>query len=168
MAYATPADIARVAAQGWEELAQRASHDPSVTGDLLQATYEGGDRSAWPVEAQAAADEALAVVQEQAKRASRHADTYISPRYPSVPLAADLVADTDLPTVVATIALRRMYGTALTEEMRKSMLWADDYLRDLSAGRVSLGSQSAPEGDPETLYDVPSPGFTAEDLRGFA
>lgn len=138
--YATFADLVLAATGGWAELAQRASPDPAVTGELLQATVEGGNRSAWSPEAQVAADAAVERLQDALDRASRHADTYLYPRYRQyMPLPAELITGSSLPLAVATIAIKRLYGTTVPEDVRKGAQWADDYLRDLSAGKVSLG-----------------------------
>lgn len=139
-AYATLQQLADAATGGWLELAQRATTDPDVDGALLQVTAQAGDRSAWSPEAQAAADAALVRLQDALERASRHADTYLFPRYrQQMPLPPDLVSGSSLPAVVAAIALKRLYGTSVPEELRKGTQWADDYLRDLSKGVVSLG-----------------------------
>ena len=147
--YATLDDLARAATGGWDELAQRASASALVDAALLQATVAAGDRSAWSLEAQAQADIAMARMNDALERASRHADTYMFPRYRAVmPLAADLVQGSDLPGVVAAIALKRLYGTSVPEELRKGTQWADDYLRDLSKGTVSLGAVDATVAQP--------------------
>lgn len=139
-AYATLQQLADAATGGWLELAQRATSDPDVDGALLQVTAQAGDRSAWSPEAQAAADAALVRLQDALAAASRHADTYLFPRYrQQMPLPPDLVSGSSLPAVVAAIALKRLYGTSVPEELRKGTQWADDYLRDLSKGVVSLG-----------------------------
>lgn len=140
-AYATVANMVLAATGGWAELAQRASPaDPRVDGALLQATVELADRSPWPPELWALADAAVLRLDDALARASRHADTYLFPRYrQALPLSSELVAGSDLPTVVATIALKRLYGTQVPEDLRKGSQWADDYLKDLSTGRVSLG-----------------------------
>ena len=107
MSYATPTDLARVATQGWDEVAQRAARDARVSGELLRLTAEGGDRSAYSAEIIALADDALLKVVDVLERTSRAADTYLAPRYRAVmPLADALIQSSDLPTAVATIALR--------------------------------------------------------------
>lgn len=139
-AYATLQQLVDAATGGWQELAQRATPDPAVDGALLQATAHADDRTAWSLDAQAAADAALARLQGALEMASRHADTYLFPRYrQQMPLPPDLVDGSSLPAVTAAIALRRLYGTSVPEELRKGTQWADDYLRDLSKGVVSLG-----------------------------
>ena len=90
--YATLADMLRAATGGWADLAQRASASPLVDGPLLQATAEGTDRSAWTLQAVAEADAALARLQDVLDRASRHADTYLFPRYrQTMPLSESVV-----------------------------------------------------------------------------
>ena len=138
--YATLQDLAQAATGGWTELAQRATVDPAVDGELLQATVDGGDRTAWSESAQVSADAAVLRLQEALERASRHADTYLFPRYrANMPLPAEMVQGSSLPAAVATIAIKRLYGTSVPEDLRRGAQWADDYLRDLSAGKVSLG-----------------------------
>lgn len=166
MLYATLADLARVATGGWVDLAQRAGRDARVGGELLRTRAGGGDVSAWPADAVAAADDALAVLGDVLERTSRHADTYINPRFRG-PLPADLVATSDLPTVVATIAYRRLFGAAVGKELAEATRWADQYLRDLADGRVSLGRHDAQGADPETQFDFAPRAITDDALRGF-
>lgn len=148
-AYADADDLARVATDTWRGLAQLASPDAAVDGELLAATAHGDPREAWSPAAQAAADTALALLQEQLERASRHADTFLAPRYRAVlPLAAELIAGSDLPTVVATIAYRRLFGSAADKAMLDATAWADAYLRDLAAGRASLGAADTATAQP--------------------
>ncbi|MEW5972334.1 MAG: phage protein Gp36 family protein [Pseudomonadota bacterium] len=138
--YATPADLARVATDSWDELAQRATRSTLVDGELLRRTYYGEDRSAYGSEAITLADAAMAVLTDALERASRHADAYLAPRYQAVmPLSAELIAGSDLPSAVATLALRRLYGHAVPDDVRNGTRWADEYLRDLSTGKASLG-----------------------------
>ena len=140
MAYATLADMARVATRGWDDIAQRAAQDARVSGALLRELYEGGNPDNWQAEAVARARVALADLADLLERVSRHADTYIAPRYVGqLPLPAHLVAGSDLPSVVAAIALRRLMGASVPKDAADNTRWADEYLRDLAAGRVSLG-----------------------------
>ena len=140
--YATAADMLRAATGGWNDLAQRASASPLVDGALLQATVEGADRSAWTPAARGEADQAWSKLQDVLNRASRHADTYLFPRYrQTMPLLDAVVQASSLPDAVAAIAYKRLYGALVPEGVRKGCQWADDYLKDLSTGRVSLGVQ---------------------------
>jgi phage gp36-like protein len=166
MRYADPADLARVATGGWTDLAQRAARDARVTGELIRALADGADTSAWPADVVQLGQYALVVIEDTLDRASRHADTYINPRFKG-PLTADLIAASDLPTVVATIAYRRLFGTPISKDLADGTRWADDYLRDLAAGRVSLGQHDAQGADPETRAEFSPRQITDETLRGF-
>lgn len=140
MPYATPADLARVATRGWDDLAQRSVQDARLPGALLRTLYEGGSAAGADPAALELARRALELLHDVLERASRHADTYIQPRYQgALPLPAHLVAGSDLPSVVATIAYRRLMGASISEDVERNTRWADQYLRDLADGRVSLG-----------------------------
>lgn len=149
MAYATADDLARVATRGWDDIAQRTAQDARITGALLRTLYEGGDTGAWPADSVERAQQALSAVADLLERVSRHADTYIAPRYAgTLPLPAHLVAGSDLPSVVATLALRRLMGASVPKDAVDNTRWADDYLRDLAAGRVSLGATDTATAQP--------------------
>lgn len=138
--YAAIADLAAAATGGWAELAQRAAPELVLDAQLLRAVATGGDTSDCPTAEVQAATAAHARLLDALERASRHADTYLFPRYRArMPLSADLVQGSSLPAAVAAIALKRLYGTAVPEDLRRGAAWADDYLRDLSKGAVSLG-----------------------------
>jgi phage gp36-like protein len=141
MSYCQAADVANAATGSWEELAQRASPtEAGVDGELLQAAVAGDPLTEWPAEAQALAVAAVARVDDAIDKAGKHIDTYLFPRYRSVmPLAAETIAASSLPAVCAAIALRRLYGASVPEEVRNGTKWADQYLVDISKGVVSLG-----------------------------
>lgn len=142
MSYCTAADIADTATGGWEELAQRANPTGAgVDGELLQAACAPvPDLSQWPADLQALAVQAAARVASAIDMASRHIDTYLFPRYRQVmPLPAETVQASSLPAVCAAIALRRLWGASLPEELRRGTAWADAYLVDVSKGIVSIG-----------------------------
>ena len=164
MAYATVDDLARAATGGWDELAQRAASGAAaalVDGELLQATAARADRSAWSMEAQLAATAALERLADALERASRHADTYLFPRYRAqMPLPADLVQGSSLPAAVAAIALKRLYGSSVPEELRRGAAWADQYLVDLNKGVVSLGGADAEVAQPAGHVLTRAPGST--------
>lgn len=170
MAYATLQDLAQAATGSWDELAQRAATGAAaaqVDGELLRATADMADRSAWSPEAQQAATAALDRLVDVLDRASRHADTYLFPRYRAVmPLSQALVQGSDLPSVVAAIALKRLYGTSVPEDLRKGTQWADDYLVAISKGTVSLGEADVAVAQPpgRTLVRTPARHF---DWQGY-
>lgn len=160
-AYATPADLARVATEGWPELAQRASTSRRVDGDLLRAVAEGADTGAWSAEAVADAQAALAVLQDSLARVSRYADSFLAPRYP-LPLSAALIQSGDLVTAISSLAWRRLYGASLPEEVAKATAWAETYLRDLSAGRASLGAADTAVAQPPGRMKSRAPAKTID------
>ena len=148
-AYATLADLVNAATGGWTELAQRAAPEDVLAPVLLQAVAAGADTSAWTSEAVAVAQAALARLQDALDRASKHADTYLFPRYRvRMPLPDDLVQGSSLPSAVAAIALKRLYGTSVPEDLRRGAAWADDYLTGLSKGTVSLGGADVDVAQP--------------------
>lgn len=148
-AYATLTDLASAATDGWRELAQRGAPEDVLDSALLFVVAGDGDTSAWPPEAVAVANAALARLQDALERASRHADTYLFPRYRSrMPLPVELVQGSSLPGAVAAIALKRLYGTSVPEELRRGSAWADQYLVDLSKGVVSLGGADTEVAQP--------------------
>lgn len=141
MSYATPADLARVATRGWDDIAQRIVQNARVPGELLRTLWEGGSAAGVAADVLDMAQRALEQAQDVLERTSRHADTYIQPRYQGVlPLPAHLVAGSDLPTVVATIAYRRLMGASLSEDIDRNTAWAEKYLRDVADGKVTLGA----------------------------
>ena len=141
MPYATPADVARVATRGWDDIAQRAVQNARVSGETMRLLYSGGSMAGVAADVLELAQRGLEHVEDVLERTSRHADTYIQPRYQGqLPLPAHLVAGSDLPTVVATIAYRRLMGTALSEDADRNTAWAEQYLRDLADGRVTFGA----------------------------
>lgn len=158
MPYATIANLVQAATGGWDELAQRSASTAEVDGELLRLTVDGGDRSAWSEAAQAAADEAVTKLNAALDRAARHADTYLFPRYRTVmPLSAEMVEGSDLPSVVAAIALKRLYGTSVPEDIRKGTQWAEDYLQSLAKGVVSLGALDTQVAQPGGRAAVRAP-----------
>lgn len=139
--YCLASEVANTATGGWEELAQRASPvEAGVDSELLRAAVAGQSLADWPPEAQALAAEAVLRLNDAIDKAGRHIDTYLFPRYRQVmPLAQETVEASSLPGVCAALALRRLWGASLPEELRRGTAWADQYLVDVSKGIVSLG-----------------------------
>lgn len=158
-AYATLAELAQAATDGWRELAQRGAPEAVLDSALLFAAANGGDTSGWTPEELGVATAALARLQDALERASRHADTYLFPRYRArMPLPADLVQGSSLPAAVAAIALKRLYGTSVPEELRRGAAWADQYLVDLNKGVVSLGGTDTEVAQPAGHMLTRAPG----------
>lgn len=85
--YLTPAQLAE--RPGARELAQVASerHEAPVAPDLMEATLRGTDRTAWTAPQIAAADAALARIQEAAGEADSLIDGFLVGRDYSLPLS---------------------------------------------------------------------------------
>ena len=167
MAYATPADVARVATRGWDDIAQRAVQNARVPGETLRALYSGESVAGVAADVLELAQRGLALVADTLERASRHADTYLFPRYrASMPLPTDMVLGSSLPGAVAAIALKRLYGTLVPEELRRGAAWADQYLVDLSKGVVSLGGADTDVAQPAGRVVTRTPSSTF-DWRGY-
>lgn len=148
-AYATLTDLANAATDGWRELAQRGAPEAVLDSTLLIVAAAGGETSPWPADDVAVATTAVARLQDALDRASKHADTYLFPRYRArMPLPVDLVQGSSLPSAVAAIALKRLYGASVPEELRRGAAWADQYLVDLNKGVVSLGGTDTEVAQP--------------------
>lgn len=159
--YCTPLDVANTATGGWAELAQRAQPEGAgVDGELLQGaliaaaglaagTGAGADWEDWAADIQRQGLQAAARVNDAIVMAGRHIDTYLFPRYRGVmPLDPAMVQASSLPAVCAALALRRLYGASLPEELRLGTKWADQYLMDLNKGQVSLGQPDTDVAQP--------------------
>lgn len=149
--YATLSDLVAAATEGWTELAQRGTPDGEAHVDpaLLKAVATGGDTMAWDAQQVAVAQAAHARLLDALERAAKHADTHLYPRYRSqMPLPAELVQGSSLPDAVAAIALKRLYGTSVPDEVRRGTAWAEDYLVSLARGTVSLGGADTQVAQP--------------------
>lgn len=136
-AYATVAELARVAIDGWDELAQFSAQNRDVTGDVLQQVFDGESLDDMALNIDAA--DALADLTTTLEQVSRYADTYLNQRYRElVPLAVEHYQNTGLGYAVAVIALGRLYGIKQDDDMRKAIKAQEDYLRDLASGKASL------------------------------
>lgn len=137
-AYTTLDELAAVAVDGWQELAERSSAHRDVDGDVLQRLANGETPS---VEANVLAEGQAAMTRLNSllEQVSRYADSYLNQRYRElIPLSAEHYQNTGLPNAVATIALGRLYGAGRTDELKALVAQAELYLRDLSKGVASL------------------------------
>lgn len=136
MTYATAANLLeRFSA---EEIAQRADRSIPrlVTASMLSTAAAGGDMTGYTAPEQAAAAAVLALVNGALADADSEIDGYVATRY-SVPLAP-------VPSIVKRLAcdLARyhLYDDQATETIQKRRDAAVAVLRDISAGKVSLGT----------------------------
>ncbi len=148
MGYATASDL--LAHSDVEELAQATGPTDKVAidGDLLRLTVDGGDRSSYSTEAQAAADEALVRINEALATAESEINGYLATRY-TTPLANPpkvLVVQT------CRIAFYYAMGSAVTE--REGQLYSDalKFVNAVSRGLISLGSDGV-VGTPASTDD---------------
>ncbi len=152
--YAVPADLLF---HGATELAQLAAVEAGspVTGELLQLTIDGGDRSAYTAEEQAAADDAVARIEDAIARAGSLIDGYLQPRY-TLPLEAALVAGSNLRQAAVDIARWLMTPGKASDELRDRYDRHLRWLRDVSDGRVSLGPADTGVATPSGRVSVRS------------
>lgn len=162
MAYCNAQHLAGLATNGWAELAQRACPDRSdMEPALLQAVATGQSTAAWPSDLVEAAQAGLARINVALDMASRHVDTYLYPKYrDQMPLPQAVVDTSPLPDVAGWLAIKRLYGTSLPEEVAKAMAQATEYLRDVSKGTVSLGVGDTVQPTPgHTVTRTPAKAF---------
>jgi phage gp36-like protein len=135
---------------GASEMAQLGDPDlsSSVTGELLQLTVDGGDRSAYTQAEQDAADAAVVRINNSISTAEKRINSYISPRY-SLPLSQTLIDESSLPQAAADIARYLLMDDKATDEadtrFRHSIAW----LRDVQANKASLGEQDTGVATPQ-------------------
>jgi len=136
--YSTLDELAAVAVDGWQELAERSSAHRDVDGDLLQS-LANADAPSVEADVLAEGQAALAQLNNLLEQVSRYADSYLNQRYRElIPLAQEHYQNTGLPNAIATIALGRLYGAGRTDELKALVAQAESYLRDLSKGVASL------------------------------
>lgn len=140
MPYATVTDL--LARFDAEEIAQRTDRSIPrlVTAAILTVAAAGGDLSGYTADERAAATKALALITGALNDADSEINGYVATRY-AVPLAP-------VPPVIQRLAcdLARyfLYDDQVTEAIQKRRDGAVAVLRDISAGKVSLGDPAAP------------------------
>lgn len=136
MSYASAADL--LERFGAEEIAQRADRSIPrlVTGAMLATAAAGGDLSGYTAPEQAASLAALSLVNGALADADSEIDGYVATRY-RVPLDP-------VPSVIRRLACdlarHHLYDDQATEVIQKRRDAAVAVLRDLAAGKVSLGT----------------------------
>ncbi|MCC7413319.1 MAG: DUF1320 domain-containing protein [Gammaproteobacteria bacterium] len=117
--------------------------------ELLQLTDQGGRG----IIDSAALDRALA-------DADRVIDSYLRARY-TLPLDAGVIAASGLALAAANIARYVLMGTQAPEEVRDRYRDALAWLKDVQAGRASLGAEdpAAPTGPGRIRTAEPQSGF---------
>lgn len=126
---------------GAVELAQRGDRGMPrlVSAELFSTAARGEDISTWAADEQAAAMAAVAVVNQAIVDATSTVDGYLSARYalPIVPTPATILR------VTGDIARYYLYEDIATETIIERYKQAIAWLRDVAAGKVSLGDSEA-------------------------
>ena len=179
MAYITTTELAE--RPGARELAQLASADAQPVSDfaLMDATLRGQDRSAWTPAQTAAADLALARVQDAIAEAGALIDGYLAQRGYALPL--EMPATSTGKSVLTAWA--RSITRYLLNKSRISDEGKDPVARDyrdalkmlglLAQGKYSLGAgdpaspANAPGGATEVRFDSAPTVFSRSELRSF-
>jgi len=144
MTYATAANL--LERFDAEEIAQRTDRSIPrlVTAAMLRTAAAGGDMSGFTAPEQAAAAAALALINEALADADSEIDGYVATRY-SVPL-------TPAPSIVKRLACDlvryHLYDDQATETIQKRRDAAVAVLRDIAAGKVSLGTTATGDTAP--------------------
>lgn len=144
MTYATAANLLeRFSA---EELAQRADRSIPrlVTAAMLSTAAAGGDMSGFTAPEQAAAAAALALINGALADADSEIDGYVATRY-NVPLNP---APSIVKRLACDLARHHLYDDQVTEVIQKRRDAAVAVLRDISAGKVSLGTTATGDTAP--------------------
>lgn len=134
---------------GDREMAERGAPDaPEVTGALLRLTVEGGDRSAYSQAEQDAADTALARIEGALDDATKTINSYLIAY--TLPLEQALIDASNLPQINGDMARYHLYDDGAPEFVKDRYDAAMKWLRDIAAGKASLGpedtSAAAPTG----------------------
>lgn len=163
--YATPADL--LARFGADELLQLAAHaEAPVSAALLELAVAGGNTGAYPPGEVAAAAAAVARLEEACADAAADIDPYLQARY-ALPLAS---VPAVLVRVACDVARYYLYTIEATDVVEARFRAAQAFLRDVSAGRASLGLDAAQQAEPTqggVLRAGSEPRFTVEGLRGY-
>lgn len=152
---------------GAAELAQRADRGlPRLVSDaLFAAAAAGEDISAFPESEQAAAKAAVTVVSDAVADAMSTVDGYLSARYavPLVPMPAAVLR------ITGDIARYYLYEDMATETIIERYKQAIAWLRDVAAGKVSLGDATATPSPASggTAKMVTSPAVWRRENGGF-
>lgn len=163
MPYAAAQDL--LARFGAQEIAELASDDAAVTGELLELTATGGDRSGFAAEAITAADNALLRVQGRLADAGQAIDARLRQRY-TLPLATTPEL---LVRVACDLARYDLYDDQVPDPVETRYKAALKLLGALATGSASLGMPEADAtaggGSPQIL--TPGRVFDDAGLRGY-
>lgn len=125
---------------GAEELAQVADRDTPrlVTADLLSAAAAGTDMTGWSDADVDAVSKVMASIEQAIEDAQSAIDGYLSGRY-GTPMATPPAV---VKRLACDIARYYLYDDHATETVQKRYDAAISFFRDVSAGKVTLGSEA--------------------------
>lgn len=151
------------------EIAQLAtpSQYTVVTDVLLELTITGGDRSSYSPQDIQAADAAVNVINEALNGASKFMDSYLESQY-QLPLPQGQIGASTLPPICGDIARYKLYDDKPTDVVRKRFEDALHWLRDVAAGRASLGAGEPASTTSGGSVVVSGPGriFSRNSMKG--
>ena len=136
---------------GAEELAQVATDDPAVDATLIQLTIEGGNRDSYTAEQIAAADAALATINEVLLDADEIVKGYVTVRYPTLSDPAPRI----LTVYAADIARFHLHDDQVSDEIANRNRDAMRALEKVSAGTLSLGVTPEPSTSDAPVISQP-------------
>lgn len=170
MPYLTPADMAE--RPGATELAQVASaqHGALVDYALMDATLRGSDRASWSPAEVAAADEALARIQDAVTEAESVIDGYLVRRGYPLPLSPVPALVTGWARSIARYLLHKdRISDDRTDPIARDYRDALKFLALTADGKFSLGAADpvVAGSDTDVRFDSGKPVFGRDELRGF-
>ncbi|EPL63726.1 bacteriophage protein [Stutzerimonas stutzeri B1SMN1] len=152
MQYITHDDLAE--RPGARELAQVATpeHARQVATDLMEATLRGGDRSAWPADQVAVADDALQRVQDAVTEAESLIDGYLAKRSYPLPLSPVPKLVTGWVRDIARYLLHKdRGGKEDSDPIVRNYKDALKFLGLIAKGEFSLGAEDPITSNPNQL-----------------
>ena len=152
MQYITPDDLAE--RPGARELAQVATKEGArqVATELMEATLRGGDRSAWPVDQVAVADDALQRIEDAVTEAESIIDGSLAKRSYPLPLSPVPRLVTGWTRDIARYLLHKdRGGKEDTDPVVRNYRDALKFLAMIVKGEFSLGAEDPITSNPDQL-----------------
>lgn len=165
MAYAVRTDLRTRFST--EELLQLTNRGQTViTTGMLDDGIDDADLSGYSAAEQAEILRAVAIIDAALADADAEIDPYLAPRY-TLPLSS---TPRVLTNHAADIARYRLHENVVPDAVRQRYQDAIRFLKDVAAGRASLGLDAAQEATPTTggpSASAPDRIFTTDTLKGY-
>ena len=171
MQYITPDDLAE--RPGARELAQVATKEGArqVATELMEATLRGGDRSTWPTDQVAVADDALQRIQDAVTEAESIIDGSLAKRSYPLPLSPVPRLVTGWTRDIARYLLHKdRGGKEDTDPVVRNYKDALKFLAMIVKGEFSLGAEDPITSNPDQLdvrFESSSSVFDRTSRRAF-